>query len=297
MNSARSPAPGAGLFNLPVNKKNNALVNAVNSAVNNVVNTASNVMNTSNSSNVPSNIKSKISGNIVNIILGVLLIVIIVLFAVFWKQINEFFNMSYESLRQNLGAKPQPIEPRQDDEKNVNRKPKNPQESSPGKSIVEKVLPGQQEVFNISKNSYTYYDAEPLCKALNAELATYEQVKQAYNQGADWCNYGWVKGQMAVYPTQKATFESLQSGPENQRNSCGNVGLNGGYFDNPELKFGVNCYGSKPDQKAHDATAVTAGEGAPLSPGSIIQDKKIAKYRGETNYISVLPWNKNAWSS
>jgi hypothetical protein len=243
------------------------------------------------------NIVSGLGGNIVIIILCVLLIVVIVLFSVFWKQINSFFDMTYERLRQGLGAKPKPIEQKKDDENTVRRKPKNPQESSPGKSIVEKVLPGQQEVFNISKNSYTYYDAEPLCKALNAELATYEQVKKAYNQGADWCNYGWVKGQMAVYPTQKATYETLQAGPEKQRTSCGNVGLNGGYFDNPELKFGVNCYGLKPDQKAHDATAVTSGQGAPLSPGGLTFEKKVAKYRGETNYISVLPWNKNAWSS
>jgi hypothetical protein len=102
---------------------------------------------------------------------------------------------------------------------------------------------------------------------------------------------------MAVYPTQKATWDILQSGPEKDRLSCGRPGLNGGYFDNPELRYGVNCYGTKPDQKAHDATAVTSGEGAPLSPGGLEQEKKIAKYRGETNYISVLPWNKNSWSS
>jgi len=203
MNSARSPAPGVGLFNLPVNKKNNAVVNAVNSAVNSVVNGAANAVNNSSKSSTM-NMVSGLGGNIVIIILGVLLIVVVVLFSIFWKQINSFFNTTYEKLRQGLGAKPKPIDPRKDDENTVHRKPKNPQDSSPGKSIVEKVLPGQQEVFNISKNSYTYYDAEPLCKALNAELATYEQVKKAYNQGADWCNYGWVKGQMAVYPTQKA---------------------------------------------------------------------------------------------
>ena len=104
-------------------------------------------------------------------------------------------------------------------------------------SIVEKVMPGKKEVFNISQNKYTYYDAEPLCRALGAEVATYEQVKDAFEKGADWCNYGWSKGQMAVYPTQESTWNKLQNGPEDQRNACGQIGVNGGYFDNPELQL------------------------------------------------------------
>jgi len=234
------------------------------------------------------------------IILVTFLVIVITLFAVYWKSINKALVDAYENLRQALGANKLPVESKDinEDQKTVHNKPQDPREAPKDqKSLVEKVLPGRQEVFNISKNSYTYYDAEPLCKALNAELATYEQVKQAYAQGAEWCNYGWVKGQMAVYPTQKGTFDTLQSGPENQRMSCGKPGLNGGYFDNPELRYGVNCFGTKPDQKAHDATAVASGDGAPLSPGGLEQEKKVAKYRGETNYISVLPWNKSAWSA
>jgi hypothetical protein len=73
-------------------------------------------------------------------------------------------------------------------------------------NIFDKVVPiGNPEVFNVSKNEFTYYDAEPLCRALGAELATYDQVKEAWSKGADWCNYGWVKGQAAVYPIQEDT--------------------------------------------------------------------------------------------
>jgi uncharacterized protein YxeA len=316
MNSARSPAPNASLFNLPGNKKANSLFSAVNSpknsATNAVKNVAVNSFNsvknaTTNSFNVAKNataetfnVSQKVGGSIVQIILIILTLVVIVIFAVYWKSINKSLTDTYEYVRQAFGGKKVPIESKDinEDENTVHNKPQNPNETPRDqKSMVEKVLPGHQEVFNISKNSYTYYDAEPLCKALNAELATYEQVKQAYAQGAEWCNYGWVKGQMAVYPTQKGTFDTLQSGPENQRMSCGKPGLNGGYFDNPELRYGVNCYGVKPDQKAHDATAVASGEGAPLSPGGLEQEKKVAKYRGETNYISVLPWNKSSWSA
>jgi hypothetical protein len=102
---------------------------------------------------------------------------------------------------------------------------------------------------------------------------------------------------MAVYPTQKDTWEQLQNGDPDQRDACGRPGLNGGFFDNPELRFGVNCYGVKPDQKDHDATVMTKGEGAPLSPGELEFQKKVSQYRGEANSIGILPFNKNTWSS
>ena len=290
MNSLRSPAPG--VFNLG-NKKNNSLVAAANSVVN-AVNTAANTV-ANNVANTASNTSNGV--NITQVLLVIALLVVVILFGVFWRSVNASFQTLYEYIRQLFGAKQKPIEDPDEREPVVN-KPESPQDSPKNsKDLVEKILPGKQEVFNISKNSYTYYDAEPLCKALGADLATYEQVKQAYSQGADWCNYGWVKGQMAVYPTQKATWDILQSGPEKDRLSCGRPGLNGGFFDNPELRYGVNCYGTKPDQKDHDATAVASGEGAPLSPGGLEQEKKVAKYRGETNYISVLPFNKNSWSN
>ena len=73
--------------------------------------------------------------------------------------------------------------------------PVSPEEESTMKpsgfdSVVEKMLPPAKEVFTVSKNDYSYYDAAPLCKALGAELATYDQVKHAWQKGADWCNYG-----------------------------------------------------------------------------------------------------------
>ena len=286
MNSTRSPAPGAAIFNISSNKKNNSFVTAANT----VMNAANSAMNSVNI--------TKNGLDMTHYILIALFFVVFVLFVTYWKSINMSLYMIYEYVRQMFGTKKVPVETPHEDEGNVVTKPEAPQNTpTNSKNLVEKILPGSHQVFNISKNSYTYYDAEPLCKALGAELATYEQVKKAYSQGSDWCNYGWIKGQMAVYPTQKSTWDVLQSGPEKDRLSCGRPGVNGGFFDNPELRYGVNCYGVKPDQKDHDATAVASGEGAPLNPGELEQEKKIAKYRGETNYISILPWNKTAWSS
>jgi len=158
---------------------------------------------------------------------------------------------------------------------------------------IEKILPGGKEVFNVSSNKFTFYDAAPMCKALGAELATYEQVKDAFSKGADWCNYGWVQGQMAVYPTQKETYEKLQLGPEEQRMTCGTVGLNGGYFDNPEMRFGVNCYGAKPVKSQHDAAELS--KGAPISPDALAFEKKVNQYKSEADAIGINPFNSSRW--
>jgi hypothetical protein len=152
---------------------------------------------------------------------------------------------------------------------------------------------GPSQVFNISSNKYTYYDAEPLCKALGAELATYDQVKDAWSKGADWCNYGWIKGQMAVYPTSDDSFNKLQKGPAEQHLACGRPGVNGGYFDNPELRYGVTCYGSKPSKENHDVVgAVTA---TPTSPDALEFDKKVAEFKLEADTIGIMPFNTNKW--
>jgi hypothetical protein len=170
------------------------------------------------------------------------------------------------------------------------------QASHPSESsvIVEKILPGK-EVFNVSSNRYTYYDAEPLCKALGAELATYDQVKEAWNKGADWCNYGWVKGQMALYPTSDETYKKLQGGPEDQRRACGRPGINGGYFDNPEMRFGVTCVGNKPPQNKHDEEV--AYNGIPLTPDSLEFDKKVAQFQSDAAHVGILPFKPQSWTS
>jgi hypothetical protein len=163
--------------------------------------------------------------------------------------------------------------------------------------MVEKLLPPAKEVFTVSKNDYTYYDAAPLCKALGAQLASFDQVKDAWREGADWCNYGWVKGQMAVYPTQKGTYEELQMGPDDQKGACGKVGLNGGYFDNPELKFGVTCVGKRPSQSQHDVNAITSGSTRPLTASGIEFEKKVLRFKDESDSLGILPFNKQRWSS
>ena len=104
-----------------------------------------------------------------------------------------------------------------------------------------------KQVFNVSNNLYTYEEAQKVCSAFDASLATYDQIERSYANGGEWCNYGWSDGQMAFFPTQKGTWEQLQENP-NTKNICGRPGINGGYIENPYVRFGANCYGIKPEQ-------------------------------------------------
>jgi hypothetical protein len=102
---------------------------------------------------------------------------------------------------------------------------------------------------------------------------------------------------MAVYPTQESTYQELQQGPEEQRGVCGKPGLNGGYFDNPELKFGVTCVGKRPSQSQHDATAISAGSTRPLTASGLEFEKKVQQFKVESDNLGILPFNKEKWGS
>jgi len=149
---------------------------------------------------------------------------------------------------------------------------------------------GSKQVFNISRNIYTFGEAEPLCRAFGAELATYDQVKAAHKAGADWCNYGWTQGQLALFPTQKSTYEKLQHGPAHERMSCGLPGVNGGFFPNEDQRFGVNCYGNRPAESALD-------ERMQRAENSDIQfDREVSKFKAEKGSIAVNPFRQGQWS-
>ena len=83
------------------------------------------------------------------------------------------------------------------------------------KSIIKK-----KEVFNIPGNKYTYENAKALCKSYDARLATYKEISDAYDKGADWCNFGWSEDQMALYPTQESKWKSLQT-IDGHEHDCG----------------------------------------------------------------------------
>jgi hypothetical protein len=152
---------------------------------------------------------------------------------------------------------------------------------------------GNKEVFHVGDNIYTYDEAKILCNAYDGELADYQQIENAYKSGAEWCSYGWSKGQMALFPTQKLTFDKLQkiSGLEN---SCGRTGINGGYMKNPKVRFGVNCYGikGKPTTKERQNMLNNRHVRLPKTENN----KKLDFYRRNINKVIKKPFNKNKWS-
>lgn len=149
----------------------------------------------------------------------------------------------------------------------------------------------KQEVFHVSGNNYQYEEASALCAAYESALATYDQVVEAYTGGAEWCEYGWTQGGMALFPTQDTTWAALQQEiSESGRTACGRPGVNGGYMD-PSTKLGVNCYGVKP-KSPH-------GEKFPLPlPGTDNSkfNSMVNKFRSMLKKIMVSPFNRQGWS-
>ncbi len=115
------------------------------------------------------------------------------------------------------------------------------------------IIENKKEVFHIANQDYTYDQAKCKCESYGARLATKEDITDAYNNGANWSTYGWSDKQSAYYPVQKCYWDKIQSQnerlPNSKKTHCGMPGLNGGFFANPQLKFGVNCYGIKPKGK------------------------------------------------
>ena len=152
------------------------------------------------------------------------------------------------------------------------------------------------EVFNIGNNMYTYDDAQTVCQSFGARLATYDEIESAYNNGGEWCNYGWSDGQAAYFPTQKQTWKKLQES-DKTKNSCGRPGVNGGFIDNPDLRFGVNCFGKKPKPKDSDLKAISAGLNIPKSQEDILLEKKIQFWKDNGDKLfKINGYNNNKWS-
>ena len=157
------------------------------------------------------------------------------------------------------------------------------------------ISPNDKEVFNISNNIYTYEDAPAVCKAYNARLATQEEVHNAFKRGADWCNYGWTQGQVALFPTQKPTFNRMQT-IEGHEHDCGIVGVNGGYFQNPDLQFGVNCYGKKPEPSMKEKEMIGYFPDITTDKEKRLQER-VAEIKKNSADILITPFNSKQWDA
>jgi len=151
------------------------------------------------------------------------------------------------------------------------------------------------EVFHISDNNYSYDDATSVCKAFNSRLATYDEVEQAYNSGGEWCSYGWSQKGLALFPTQKDTYNKLEK-IKGYKNVCGRPGVNGGYIKDKHMKFGANCYGIKPEINNIEEELMKQYKVYPLSKHQKKIDHRAQHYKNKLNKILITPFNKKKWT-
>lgn len=164
-----------------------------------------------------------------------------------------------------------------------------------GPATVPEITRGNQ-VFNIPENTFTYTDAKAVCAAFGSRLATYDEVEAAYDEGGEWCNYGWSANQMALFPTQKATWDKLQT-IKGHENDCGRPGVNGGFIGNKKAPFGVNCFGHKPRMTALEQTLMASQPPYPKSAEDIAIDKRVDYWREKLSEVLVSPFSSNIWSA
>ena len=154
----------------------------------------------------------------------------------------------------------------------------------------------KKQVFNIPGNHYNYNNAKALCNAYGSDLATYDQIEKAYNNGAEWCNYGWSANQLALFPTQKQTYDHLQKTPGHE-NDCGRTGVNGGFIANPNVKFGVNCYGYKPKITDEEEELMKTASPYPETVKDVAFQKQVDHWKTKVDEILVSPFNYSSWGS
>ena len=162
----------------------------------------------------------------------------------------------------------------------------------PGHHHDEEGREGGEEVFHLPENKYTFKEAHEACKSLNARLATYDEVERAYNNGGNWCSYGWSEDQLALFPIQKSVYNELKK-IKGHENDCGRQGVNGGFMKNPHLKFGVNCFGVKPEMNEKSKGFMEASN---YSPSITNKDIEEAKTDNILESTLISSFNKESWS-
>ena len=175
-------------------------------------------------------------------------------------------------------------------DKLLNNAPAEEEETVEEVEDIEEPSPEKKQVYNISNNLFDYEQAKHVCEAYGGDLASLDQMLEAHREGADWCNYGWSKDQMALFPTQEETFNKLEADPKT-RGTCGVPGVNGGYFKNAGMKFGVNCYGVKPEKKMTPMERLLHEQNA-LNPLS----NNAQQYMSKLDDFTVNPFSQAKWS-
>ena len=224
-------------------------------------------------------------------ILALELILWIALIVVLYVNIKNYNDENYDfqtSIKNLLNSKMTEMDVKVNENKNTCKDDKENKEKE-----KETVNDADKEVFHIPSNTYTYKQAHDICKTLNSRLATYDEVERAYNNGANWCSYGWSEDQLALFPTQKKVYNDLKK-IKGHENDCGRPGINGGFMANPHIKFGVNCFGKKPKKNTISDTYMHSINHSPAIDEDINSEEEMKKTLEE---MLIAPFNKDKWST
>jgi len=176
---------------------------------------------------------------------------------------------------------------------NDNNNNNNNNDDTSGVPIPEIMI--EKQVFHIPEQKYSYYDAEAVCAAYDARLATLDEINDAYDDGGEWCSYGWSQDKLVLYPTQPDTYKKLKK-IRGHRHDCGRSGINGGFIKNPNARFGVNCYGHKPKASQKELDYMEDTTVFPLNERDRKFERRVDHYRRKLKEILVAPFNRSDWS-
>ena len=88
-------------------------------------------------------------------------------------------------------------------------------------------------------------------------------------------------------------YNELKKIPGHERD-CGRVGVNGGYIENKNTKFGVNCYGKKPYAGEDDLAYMKKFSFAKAYPELEALKKEKEK---KMDKLLIAPFNKDKWNA
>lgn len=154
----------------------------------------------------------------------------------------------------------------------------------------------RDQVFHIRDNKYSYPDAKAICQAYGGRLATYQEIEEAYNNGGEWCSYGWSADQLALFPTQYDTWKKKQQDCDIGNNDCGRPGINGGFIDNPLFRFGVNCYGTKPRITEDEKEMMENDEFSSTNKKDQLIDERSDYWSDNLDDLTITPFNRKQWN-
>jgi len=97
-----------------------------------------------------------------------------------------------------------------------------------------------------------------------------------------------------LFPIQKKTYDKLQN-VEGHEHDCGRPGINGGFFKDSTIKFGVNCFGIKPEINEPSEKLMNNMTFFPQSKKDLEMKEKLDFLKTKINDIIISPFNVKKW--